>query len=696
MLLQTRKNITDIGLAALVMCVVGVMILPIPPHGLDVLIAINLSISGFLMCMALYIPNALAFSVFPTLLLFTTLFRLSLNIATSRMILLHANAGDIIYTFGNLVVGGNFVVGAVIFLILTIVQFIVIAKGAERVAEVAARFSLDAMPGKQMSIDADMRAGAIDMEEARKRRTVVTTESLLYGAMDGAMKFVKGDAIAGMVVTVVNIVGGLAIGILQNDMPAGEALQTYSILTIGDGLVSQIPALLISITAGIVVTRVSGDEGGPLGGEMSSQFMAQPKAMMAGGGLAVVMALVPGFPKLAFLLFGFLLLFTGYVLQRKVTPAGGDSMDAQLAAALAPAGGAGGGGDASGKVENAADADAFSITVPLMLDLSESFRQELNPKELNNAVVQVRRALYHEMGVPFPGVHLRFNALLAPNAYTILLHEIPTSQGQVLPGKVLVRERAENLDMMGFSYEQGENFLHGLPCLWMPDSAAPLLQKANMSYLKSSQILAHHLGYVLKRHGGDFLGIQETRYLLSQMEGRFAELVREVQRVLPVQRIAEVLQRLVQEQVSVRNLRLIFEALVDWGQKEKDMVLLVEYVRGTLKRQISYQYGTSLNVLPAYLLDGTLEDEIRAAIRQTSSGSYLALDPATASRFVQRLKEEVGVFPDVPPFPVLLTSMDIRRFVRKLIEAEYEGLPVVSYQELTGEVTVQPLGRVTL
>ncbi len=689
MLAKNRSNITDMGLAALVVVVIGVMILPIPPIGLDVLIAVNLTISGLLMCMALYIPNALAFSVFPTLLLFTTIFRLALNIATSRMILLHADAGDIIYTFGKLVVGGNFVVGAVIFLILTVVQFIVIAKGSERVAEVAARFSLDAMPGKQMSIDADMRAGAIDMDEARKRRTAVTTESLLYGAMDGAMKFVKGDAIAGMVITVVNIVGGISIGVFQRDMLVNDALNTYSILTIGDGLVSQIPALLISITAGIVVTRVSGDEnGGPLGGALTEQFVAQPKAILAGGGIAVIMAFVPGFPMIPFFLLGGVLLFLGYTLNRqsKIQPS---SVDEQLAAAFSNK-------SEDALASNSQTSDAFSITIPLMIDLSETFRTTLKPQDLNIAVAKVRRALYHEMGVPFPGVQLRFNGNLAPHSYAILLREIPLSHGQVLPNKVLVREQAENLNMLGFSYTSSDNFLPGLPCIWVDENQLPLLTKANMQCLQSSEVLAYHLSYVLKHNASSFLGIQETRFLLSQMEVNFGELTREVQKILPLQRIAEVLQRLTTEQISIRDLRNIFEALVEWGQKEKDMVLLVEYIRTSLKRQISYQYGTALNMLPAYLLDTALEDEFRAAIRQTSAGAYLTLDPNVSARFLQNLKAEVGTLPQVPPIPVILTSMDIRRYVRKTIESEYVDLPVISYQELTPEITVQPLGRISL
>ena len=682
----------DIGLAGLVMAVVGVMIIPIPPVMLDVLLAINLSISALLMCMALYIPNALAFSVFPSLLLFTTLFRLALNIASSRMILLHANAGDIIFTFGNFVVGGNFIVGAVIFLIITVVQFIVIAKGAERVAEVGARFTLDAMPGKQMSIDADMRAGTLDMEEARRRRSAVTMESQLYGAMDGAMKFVKGDAIAGMVVTVVNIVGGISIGVLQNGMPASEALQTYSILTIGDGMVSQIPALLISITAGIVVTRVSGEDAGPLGGEISSQMVAQPKAMLAGGALILCIGMVPGFPKPPFLLLGGLLLFMGWTLLRNSRLPHDSPLENALEEALRPDASAA----SSSKSGAAQDAETFSITVPLMVDISESVRRRLNPCALNTAMAQVRRALYHELGVPFPGVQLRFNAALAEHSYCIMVHEIPLSTGWLLPDKVLVREQEENIRLMGFTYETGENFLSGLPCLWMPASTVPALKQAHMTFLETPQILAHHLGCLLKRHAPDFLGIQETRWLLTNMEGRFSELTHELQRVLSVQRTADVLRRLVEEQVSIRNLRQILEALVEWAAKEKDMVLLTEYVRSSLKRQISYQYGTALNVLPAYLLDDAAEDELRAAIRQTSSGSYLALEPERSALLLKNLQEEVGELPAAPPLPVLLTSMDIRRYLRKLIEAVYYDLPVLSFQELTPEISVQPLGRILL
>jgi type III secretion protein V len=345
---------------------------------------------------------------------------------------------------------------------------------------------------------------------------------------------------------------------------------------------------------------------------------------------------------------------------------------------------------------SAADAETFSITVPLLIDLAENIREDIKPAFLNSEIIKVRRALYYDLGVPFPGINLRFSDQLEPNSYSILIHEVPMSKGWLLKDKVLVREQAANLDMLGFTYEKGEQFLPNLPALWMPAEAAPRLEKAGMTFLSASQVLTYHLSFLLKRHAGDFLGMQETRYLLTNMESRFAELVREVQRVIPVQKVAEILQRMVQEQISIRNLRQILESLIDWGQKEKDSVLLTEYVRIALRRQISYQYGAGMNVLPAYLMDPAVEETIRGAIRMTSSGSFLSLPPETTQQIAAATRKEVGELPDVPPRPVLLTSMDIRRFVRKMIEQEFYELPVLSYQELTQEISVQPLGRISI
>ncbi|MEE4377493.1 MAG: type III secretion system export apparatus subunit SctV [Candidatus Competibacteraceae bacterium] len=687
----TRRN--DITLAVLVVAIIFMIVLPLPTIVVDTLIATNMTIGIVLLMIAVYIPSPLAFSAFPSVLLLTTLFRLALAITTTRLILLQADAGDIIFAFGNFVVAGNFAVGAVIFLIITIVQFMVITKGAERVAEVSARFSLDAMPGKQMSIDGDMRAGLIDMEEARRRRGIVEKESQLYGSMDGAMKFVKGDAVAGLIITAVNIIGGISIGTLQRGMSAAEAVQTYSILTIGDGLVSQIPGLLISITAGIIVTRVTTDESTNLGADIGVQVLAQPKALTIAGFLMFGFAVIPGFPTPVFITLGLLLLSFGFTLIKMsqanaaAAAAGGKTVPAMAAAGQPPS---------QAAKQRMGTEDEFSLTVPLLIDVASSLEESIKADELNEALIQVRRALYLDLGVPFPGIHLRFNANLPAGAYQILVQETPMAQGQLRLGYVFCREEADNLKMLGVGYETGDRFLPGVATLWVKDNYREAMRKAGISYLDTAQVLTFHLSFVLKKYAQDFIGIQETRYLLNQMESSFSELVKEVQRVLPIQKITDIFQRLVSEEISIRNLRAILESLVEWGQKEKDTVLLCEYIRGSLRRYISYKYSSGQNILPAYLLAPDVEETIRNGIRQTSAGSYLALDPSVTQRFVTRVKQTVGDITHSRSRPVMVVSMDIRRYVRKLIEMELYELPVLSYQELTQEITVQPLDRVTL
>ncbi|EXJ15649.1 type III secretion system export apparatus subunit SctV [Imhoffiella purpurea] len=687
----TRRS--DVLLAVSVVMILFMMIVPLPTLLVDALIAVNMTSGIILLMVAVYIPSPLSFSVFPAILLITTLFRLALNISTTRLILLNADAGDIIFAFGDFVVGSNFVVGAVLFLIITIVQFVVITKGAERVAEVSARFSLDAMPGKQMSIDGDMRAGLIDMDEARRRRGLVEKESQLYGSMDGAMKFVKGDAIAGLIITSVNLIGGIAIGSLQQGMTAGEAVQVYSILSIGDGLVSQIPGLLISITAGIIVTRVSTDESSNLGSDIGSQVLAQPKALLIAGSLLFLFAAIPGFPYQVFVPLGLILLALSLTLIRVNQAQLAASAGAGAIPAMAPAGRP---AKAAPKRPSGGVEDEFSLTVPLMIDVDASLERVLRAEELNEALIEVRRALYLDLGVPFPGIHLRYNANLADGAYQILIQETPMAHGWLRPGYVLCREEAAQLGMLGIAAESGERFLPGVDSLWVEARHRDSLAKAGIATLDLPRVLTFHLSFVLKKYAPDFVGIQETRYLLGQMEAGFGELVKEVQRVLPIQKITEIFQRLVSEEISIRNLRAILEALVEWGQKEKDSVLLCEYIRGSLKRYISYKYSSGQNVLPAYLLGPEVEETIRGSIRQTSSGSYLALDPAVAQRFVACCKQAIGELRPGRSRPVIVVSMDIRRYVRKLIELELYEVPVLSYQELTQEISVQPLDRILL
>ncbi len=687
----TRYN--DITLVTLIVFVIALMIIPMPTPLVDALIAINLSISILMLLMAMYISSPLQFAVFPSLLLFTTLFRLALNVTTTRLILLKADAGAIIQTFGNFVVAGDFVVGAVVFLILTIVQFLVIAKGSERVAEVAARFTLDAMPGKQMSIDADMRAGVIDMNQARERRELVARESQLYGALDGAMKFVKGDAIAGLIVTAINICGGLAIGVLRRGMPIDAAIAKYAILTIGDGLIGQIPALFVSITAGTIVTRVSASDSEHLGGDIGRQIFAQPKAILVGGVIVLVFGLVPGFPKLQFFALGGLIVGLGYGLWKFTGAGRGATDEDKLAEAMAPAGRSGSAEkpkDKEGKIEE------FSITVPLLVDVAENIRSFIKASDLNEEIIRVRRALYYDLGAPFPGIHIRYRDSLEPNAYQLLLQEVPVSSGWLEPGKLFSREPEKSLQMTGFEYMEGKAFLPGLQSLWVNEKDKARMDKGKLAYLTLPQVLSFHLSQILKRHAHTFIGIQETRFLLSQMEQTYGELVKEVQRIMSLQKIAEIFQRLVQEQVSIRNLRTVLESLLEWAQKEKDAILLTEYVRASLRRHISYKYAGMSNVLPVYMVDMAAEEVIRKAIRQTSSGSYLALEPAVATKFVETVKREVGDLNQAKIKPVLLTNMDIRRYVRKLIEPELYDLAVLSYQELTPELTTQPLGRIAI
>ncbi len=690
-MIGTMNRYNDIALVGLLIFIIALMIVPLPTPMVDMLIGTNLAISVTMLMIALYIPGALEFSVFPSLLLFTTLFRLSLNITTTRLILLYANAGEIINTFGKFVVGGNLVVGGVIFLIITIVQFLVIAKGAERVSEVGARFTLDAMPGKQMSIDADMRAGVITMDDARARREMVQKESQLYGAMDGAMKFVKGDAIAGLIVTGLNVVGGVTIGVLQKGMPAGEALQKYSVLTIGDGLVSQIPALLISITAGTIVTRVSSSDSEHLGGDIGKQFLARPKAILIGGVIIFLFALIPGFPKPQLFLLGGIMLVLGYGLRNVILPTRAEEAEERLAESLSPATDK---GKDKARKKTPAQAESFSISVPVLVDLAAGIRQRLDAEVLNDEVIRLRRALYFDLGVPFPGINLRYVEDLGEGNYIIRLDEVPVTRGWIKTGCVLARERAEHLRMLGADFAEDKTFLPGLPTLWVKESDTANLAKLGVSWLDPAQIISYHLSFVLKRNASNFIGIQETRHLLSEMETTFPELVKEAQRLLPLQKMAEILQRMVQEGVSIRNFRTVLEAFIEWGPKEKDPLLLTEYVRCALRRQISYQYGSDNNQLPVYLLHPDAEEQIRGAIRQTSSGSFLSLQPQATAKFLKNVKAEVGSMENYPQRPVVLTSMDIRRYTRKLIEAEMPDLMVLSYQELTPEITVQPLGKI--
>ncbi len=692
--LKLINQSSDIFLAFFIILIVMMIIIPISPMILDNLIAINLTVSISLLMVALYIPKAVNLSMFPSLLLITTLFRLGIEISATRQILLHAYAGHIIQTFGQFVVGGNFVVGGVVFLIITIVQFIVVTKGAERVAEVAARFTLDAMPGKQMSIDADMRSGVIDANQARELRLALTKESQLYGAMDGAMKFVKGDVIAGIVIAIINIVGGLVIGVAMHHMTALQSAKIYTLLSIGGGLVSQIPSLLISMTAGIVTTRVSSDKkDSPLGKEISTQLLGQPKALMLAAGVLFMFAWIPGFPRIIFLvlfcLLGIVGFTTWYSGKKNAAKTSGGISSASTDT------------EVPGHTVVRGPSDEYALTLPIILEAGKGLSVIIKKDRqgltfIEDMIPKMRHALYQDLGVRFPGVHVRTDSpTLEGDEYSISLNEVPIIRGKILEGALLVSESPETLRKYNLPFTQSKTTL-GQPSLWIDAKYQEILQKAGIKFWKPLDVMILHLSYFYKQHAADFIGIQEVRGILEFVEKSFPDLVKEVTRLVPLQKLTEIFKRLVQEQVSIKDLRTILEALSEWAQTEKDTVLLTEYVRSSLKRYISYKYSQGQSILAVYLLDPEIEDMVRGAIKQTSAGSYLALDPDSVQLILHSMRTTIAPTPMGGQPPVLLTAIDVRRFVRKLIEGEFPDMSVLSYQEIVPEIRIQPLGRVEL
>lgn len=691
--LRVISQSSDILLAFFVITIVMMIIIPVSPGFLDNLIAINLTVSISLLMVALYIPKAVQLSMFPSLLLITTLFRLGIEISATRQILLYAYAGHIIQTFGSFVVGGNFVVGGVVFLIITIVQFIVVTKGAERVAEVAARFTLDAMPGKQMSIDADMRSGVIDANQARELRLSLQKESQLYGAMDGAMKFVKGDVIAGIVIAVINIVGGLIIGVAMHGMTALQAAQTYTLLSIGGGLIAQIPSLLISLTAGIVTTRVSSEKkDAHLGKEISTQLLGQPKAIMIAASVLFLFAFIPGFPKVIFMFLSLALGAIGFTTW----------YNARKAATKA-AGGLIGGAEAevADHTMVRGPSDEYALTLPVILEVGKGLSVTIKKDRqgmtfIEDMIPKMRHALYQDLGVRFPGIHVRTDSpTLESDEYSIFLNEVPTVRGKILEGALLVNESPETLRRYNLPFTQSKTAF-GQMSIWVDSRYQEVLQRASIKFWKPLDVIILHLSYFYRQHAADFIGIQEVRGILEFIEKSYPDLVKEVTRLVPLQKLTEIFKRLVQEQISIKDLRTILESLSEWAQTEKDTVLLTEYVRSSLKRYISYKYSQGQTVLAVYLLDPEIEDMVRGAIKQTSAGSYLALDPDSVQMILHAMRTVIVPTPMGGQPPVMLTAIDVRRFVRKLIEGEFPELPVVSYQEIVPEIRIQPLGRIQL
>ncbi|MBC8129915.1 MAG: FHIPEP family type III secretion protein, partial [Rhizobiaceae bacterium] len=480
---------------------------------------------------------------------------------------------------------------------------------------------------------------------------------------------------------------------------AGEAFSLYALLTIGDGLISQIPALFISITAGFIVTRVASDDSEDLGSDIAKQIVAEPRALMVTGAIMLVFALIPGFPWMVFLVLAILFGGGGYLAARsraKGPAKNGPTEMPSLAAALAPVG-------TKPTFPGEDDDDKtpvtevnFALTVPLIVDIAASVRNSIRPEKLDREVARVRRALYFDLGVPFPGIHLRLNENLRDGEYRVLVNEIPVAAGRARPGYFIVRETEANLRMFNVPFERGEDFLPHTPSLWVSMKHLPLLEQAGMQVMTLSSMLTFHLGHILKQHAQEFIGVQETMFLMNQMQKNFAELVREVTRLLPITTITDVLQRLVSEEISIRDMRTVLEALVTWGQREKDPIVLAEHVRGALSRYITHKFSGGQNIIPAYLISKEIEDAVRGAVRQTSGASYLALAPDIHRELISSMKSIVGTGGQQGMAPVILAPMDIRRFMRKIVERDFPSLAVLSYQELTPSANIQPLERIKM
>lgn len=706
-LITVLRRYADIGLAVLVMMVVGMMIVPVPPFLLDLLLVLNVSISLIMLLIAMYIPEALRLAVFPTIILVTTLFRLALNVSSTRLILLEGKAGDVIKSFGDFVVQGNFVVGAVIFLVLVLINFLVISKGSERVAEVAARFTLDAMPGKQMSIDADLRAGAFDLDEARKKRNDLGRESQLFGSMDGAMKFVKGDSIAGLIITAINVIAGIIVGVTQRGLTAGEAVEVYSILTIGDGLVSIIPALLMSVCAGLIVTRVaSEEEDANLGMDLASQVLAQPKAFMIGAAFIFLIGLVPGLPTIPFFIMSLMIAALSFGLHKAHSSNGGDEMGYEMDSMIEER-------EEVAKEEKKqaiqkakAQEGQSSMMMPVVTPVALEVAADLVPlvddttgsNFLNELIPMMRDGLFYELGVRYPGLRVRGNdGDMPPGSYIIMVNEIPLVMGTVDQGKCLVNDTPDRLRLLGIQAETAQNPANGNTCGWISVEQRQIAEDAGLTTWDAPGYIVLHLSAVLRKNASEFVGIQEVQNMLEQLEQAFPALVKEVvpKAVSPFQ-LTDILRRLVEEEISVRDLRNILQALAEWGPVENDTVMLTEYVRAALKRYISHKYTRGQSTLIVYLLDPQIEETVRSSVQHTSSGSYLALEPEITQEILAAVRNEVGNLPPSAQQPVVLTTMEIRRYFRKLVELEFPQLAVLSYQELSPEMNIQPIARISL
>lgn len=692
-LADLMNEAADVGMIFAVIGILLAMILPVPAFLLDFFLALNITLGVVVLITTMYTESALEFSIFPSMLLVLTLFRLSLNVASTRLILLHGNegpqaAGSVIMSFGNFVVGGNYVVGMIIFVILVLINFMVITKGAGRIAEVAARFTLDAMPGKQMAIDADLNAGIIDENEARERRKTISRESEFHGAMDGASKFVKGDAVAGIIITGINILGGLIIGVM-NGMPVGKAATNYTLLTVGDGLVSQIPALVISTAAGILVSR-GGDEN-RLGQAFSDLIFAKTTPIYIGSGLVFCLGLVPGLPSIPFMSLGCALGGGIYLLTR------GKEEEKEAAA---PDGAGGAPGAAEGAPEDGGPEEVEHL---LNLDIMElEVGYGLIPLvdtdqdgTLLGRIRSIRRQFASEIGVIIPPIHIRDNLKLKPAEYRVMIKGVEMARFELMVNHMLAMDPGDvNMKMDGFPTTEPA---FGLPAIWIPIEREEEAKFAGYTVVDNSTVTATHITEVIRNNAAELLGRQEVQHLLDNLVKTSPKAVEElVPSLMSLGMVQKVLQNLLAERVSIRDLLTIVETLADYAPMSKDPDLLTEYVRQKLSRSILAGYMGPDGTLPVLTLDRKVEETLTKSVQQTEHGAYLAVDPRLAEQMIAAIRVEVDKAMHQNIQPVILCGPVLRRHLRRLLEQYIPAVPVTSHAEIVQNVSIQSIGKVTL
>lgn len=683
--MDSSSLVVAVGVVGILM----IMIMPLPTLILDLLLSLGITISLVILLMAMYNTNPLDFSAFPSLLLLTTLYRLSLNIASTRLILLHGHegpgaVGKVIQSFGNFVVGGSFAVGLIIFLIMVLINFIVITKGSGRIAEVAARFTLDAMPGKQMAIDADLNAGLINEEMAKKRRAEIGMQSEFYGAMDGASKFVRGEAIASIVIMVINILGGLFIGVLLQKMDIAQAAETYTLLTIGDGLVSQIPSLIISTSAGIIVSRAASDDS--MGRELTKQFGKQPQALAVSSGIIMLFGLIPGLPHLPFLVLGAAM---GGLAWTAFQYNASQKEEEDLAASKKEQGPLPGSPET---VESLLPLDTLELEVGYGLIPLVDENQE---GDLLERIRGIRRQFAMDMGLIVPPLHVRDNLQIRPDEYVLLLKGVEIARGELMMGYFLAMDSGvAKREIEGIPTEEPA---FKLPALWIAENKRDEAQLAGYTVVDPSTVVATHLTEILRSHADELLGRQDAQKLLDNLSRTHPKVVEElVPSLLPLGNVQKVLQNLLRERVSIRDLLTICETLADFAPMGKDPDILTEYVRQKLARSIVSTMTDDEGTLAVLTLATKIEDTIRESVQTTEKGSFLALDPNMGQKIIEAIQSSIEKISADGYQPIIISSPIVRRHLRKLIERFMPQVVVLSHNELSSQSKIKSLGTVKI